>query len=587
MPLVVYPCVWLCLMLLGLVPAYANTNPAPGQTPGGIIQTNRDFTGGAIRPTQPAKLPDVQGKEAQTIQKIQVEQPDIYDPLKRKIPISHITVEGNTVVSNRKLAPLLATFEGQSWTLAELQDLLADGIGKLYEKEGYVTAVAVIPPQSIKNGELLIKVTEGVLESVTFEPKRYFKQQAVLPRVSTNVGDPLNINDLLRTLRRINESPDIEIGATLKPGQAPGTTALVLTTLEETRPYHLSGFNDNLGRANIGFQRAGLTASHNNLFGIGDTAYVSTGWSRNGFTQLAGYEAPIGSHGTKLGVNQVYTNFDFETAAGKVDGHATILQSYVKQELFRNETLTLESELGLAIKQSAVNFISQRAGQDRLTVFTPALSLQHSDRFGRTLVRSEVGLGVDMLGSMTNRENGLSRPGAGSQFARWTLTGIRSLVLPPQLGYMVFKSFNQIAFNPLNPLEQLQLGGNATVRGYSEGRFIGDSGFILGAESRTPVRVFPQTAMLPKTQLPWNEVFEFVNFVEGGALFNRGNTASVNPFQQIPLTNHAQALSVGTGTRIRLSKYLNARFDVGFPLIHQKGGNASARLHMGLEGNFF
>ena len=401
------------------------------------------------------------------------------------------------------------------------------------------------------------------------------------------MGEPFKVQNLTNDLRRINENPDLEVGAILSPGEKAGQTKVELVPTVDKRPFHASVFYDNLGRPNVGRQRVGLTLSHNNLLGSGDKVYTSVGWAKNSFTELMGYEIPVGSHGTKFGISQAHSNYDFTIGSNRVKGTANIINVYGKQELFRNERVIAEFESGLALKQASFDAagLAQAVGRDRLSVLTEALNIQEFDKYGRTYWRNEVAIGLDMLGATTNGESVISRRGAGSQFSRYTTAILRSVVLPNK-SYFILKGFGQATPDALSPLEQFQLGGANTVRGYREGRYLGDSGFVASAEYRYPLAFFPTEWTLPKSKTKWNETFEFTTFADFGGVFNNTSSASTNPSSGLA-KSHAYAGGVGVGLRAKLTQYLSARLDLAFPLIHLAPEQANARLHFGLESQLF
>ena len=510
------------------------------------------------------------------------------DPsLTRGIPVTKVTVKGNTLLPEASIQALIKPFEGGTWTLEQLQDQLADVLTAQYEAKGFITTLAFIPPQTLKDGQLLIQVEEGTISEITFTPKRWYQERAVLPRIQQAVGEPFQVSKLTNDLRRINENPDLEVGAILSPGEKPGQTKVELAPTVDKFPIHASLFYDNLGRPNVGRQRAGVTLSHNNLLGFGDKLYTSVGWAKNSFTELMGYELPVGSHGTKLGVSQAYSNYDFNIGGNNVKGYANIVNLYGKQELFRNERFITEFESGLALKQASFDAagFSQAVGRDRLSVLTEALNFQEFDKYGRTFWRNEVGIGLDMLGATTNGDGAISRSGAGSQFSRYTTALLRSVVLPNKT-YFILKGFGQATNDALSPLEQFQLGGANTVRGYREGRYLGDSGFVVSAEYRYPLAFLPDGWVIPKTTTRLKDTLELTTFADFGGVFNNTNSASTNPSSGLASAN-SYAGGVGVGLRAKLTQFLSARLDVAFPLIHLAPEQANARLHFGLESQLF
>jgi len=98
--------------------------------------------------------------------------------------------------------------------------------------------------------------------------------------------------------------------------------------------------------------------------------------------------------------------------------------------------------------------------------------------------------------------------------------------------------------------EQWQVGGVATVRGYTEGLLIGDSGYAASAELDFPI---------PYTKGTWFENIKGVVFCDHGAAF---------PYRpdNAPITHNDFLTSVGFGSIINLTKYFTARINFGIPL---------------------
>ena len=588
-----YSAVVVFLLASGLLVQAETPVDVSGSTnAGAILQGNQSPfkeqpISGSKEVTTPVNPSESTPQKKPKIQRKGLSSSDLDSSLTRGISVAKVTVKGNTLLPVADINALIKPFEGGTWTLDQLQDQLADVLTAKYESKGYITTLAFIPPQTLKDGQLLIQVEEGTISEINFTPKRWYQERAVLPRVQQGVGEPFQVAKLTNDLRRINESPDLEVGAILSPGEKPGQTKVELAPTVDKFPFHASLFYDNLGRPNVGRQRAGVTLSHNNLLGFGDKIYTSVGWARNSFTELMGYEIPVGPHGTRLGVSQAHSNYNFNIGGNNVKGNANIINVYGKQELFRNERFVAEFESGLALKQASFDApgFSQAIGRDRLSVLTEALNFQEFDKYGRTYWRNEVGIGIDMLGATTNGESVLSRRGAGSQFSRYTTAVLRS-VLMPNKSYFILKGFGQATNDALSPLEQFQLGGANTVRGYREGRYLGDSGFVVSAEYRYPLAFLPEGWVVPKTKTRLKDTLEVTTFADFGGVFNNSNTASTNPSSGLASAN-SYAGGVGVGLRAKLTQYLSARLDLAFPLIHIAPEQANARLHFGLESQLF
>jgi len=580
---------WIVMgVALSLKPAQAQLSPqeqnAQQQLPGAIMQhLENPYTGRPLnKPVD--QLPTQIQKSGQTPAiKNEILEPHLDDSLKRKLPIKQIKVEGYTKLSTEEVQAIVAPYQGQSVSFAELQEKVSDKLNALYEKKGFITALVYIPPQTIQEGIITIRVDEGRISKITLAENRWFKDRAILPRVDLKKGEIFNTIPLQKSLRRINENPDIVLQATLKAGQNTGETEVVLTPRAENFFVHLSPFIDNLGRPVIGSNRYGFTYINNNALGFGDSAFSSPYWTGKSFGIINGYELPLGSHGTKLGFSNAHTQYKMFSNGFKLNGSSNINTPYISQELYRSDKAVLTAELGLAIKNSNFNIEDSRISQTKLRVLTPAINLQTFDRWGRTYMRHELGFGLNMAGATDKNGTLASRPGTSGKFFRYTASASR-LQLLPWGTYGIMKVQAQATPDRLFSLEQMQVGGSATVRGYREGRLIGDRGFVTSAEWRVPLRFIPAEMKIGRYQL--NQNLEFVSFFDAGAVMDNHAFTGVNP-QSGRVQKHGYLMSTGFGLRARLTQHLNARLDVGFPLIWQDPDKNVARLHFGVESRLF
>lgn len=570
---------------------------AQGLNPGAVLQGFNNPLNKKPVTQQPADgQQGVEKKDDAAISDRQAARDYLPPDFAQSVVIKEVNVTGNTKVKDKSLKKITAPYEGKQTTFTELQTDVVNKITDTYKKKGYVTSYAQLPPQTIKEGKLEVAVQEGKVTKLVFQEDAWFKDRAIKPRMLTDVGNVFQLNDLVKDIRRLNENPELTLAATLEDGEQPGETIVILRNLEESSfPLHIGPYVDNLGRKEIGQLRAGVNVTHNNLLGFGDELFTTHAWSRDSYSNFHGYEIPVGEHGTALGVNQGFSVFDFEADGARFEGNSNVVNTYIRQELFRNATVVADTELGFAVKNSKLDFNGFPNSEDKLRVITQAFNVEENDNYGRTFVRSEIAGGVDMFGATIgsfeefNREAVPSRFGAGSQFTRYTISASRAQrLLGPTYG--IFRAIGQVSPDPLTSIEQFQIGGAQTVRGYREGRFIGDNGFVVSAEVHAPLRFLPDSWALPQFNYRLKDNLELVGFVEGGGVFdnNVGVAGSPGVNAQAGFVDaNAWALGAGVGLRANLNEYFSLRLDVGFPLFNAFPDTQAARVHFGLESRVF
>ena len=177
---------------------------------------------------------------------------------------------GNSAFSDEQLAAVLVDQAGQSLTLAELQGA-ADRITRWYREHDWLLARAILPPQEIDDGYLLIQVVEGSYDRVALN------NQSKLPdRVVRNAtrhlqaGEGIRAGELENALMNLDALPASQISSRLSRGDAVGTSAL---DIDVTDLPALSGqlSLDNYGNTYNGEYRliGGLSVA--NPLGLGDS----------------------------------------------------------------------------------------------------------------------------------------------------------------------------------------------------------------------------------------------------------------------------------------------------------------------------
>jgi len=140
--------------------------PPASQTAGGLIQQERELE-------RKKKLEEKITKPKPSPKETLPEEiiPEEAGP---KILIKEIRVEGATLIPQEVIEKITSEYENKELSLKDMQKV-ADLITDEYRKKGYVTSRAYIPPQTIRNNILIIRVVEGELGRLEIKGNRYFK----------------------------------------------------------------------------------------------------------------------------------------------------------------------------------------------------------------------------------------------------------------------------------------------------------------------------------------------------------------------------------------------------------------------------
>ena len=460
------------------------------------------------------------------------------------IVVTKFEVVGSTVFSQSKLTELLESYTNRPISFAELIQA-QEAVTQLYIDQGYITTGTVIPPQTLKDGIVIIEVIEGSVEKIEVKGLKRLPTSYITSRLKKATQAPLNQQQLLEALQLLQLNPLVDrLSAELSTGTSPGLNIL---TVEITQASALAASlrQDNQRVPSVGTDRRIVELSYANLFGFGDrfnARYYNTDGS-NALDDLS-YTIPVNSANGTLGFT--YRLIDSEVIEEPFDD--LDLESNFRQYslTYRQPIVqTPNRELALGLtgdrQTSDVNLSDDLIqGETRITALR--FVQEYTQRSSQDVLglRSQFSIGLE--GSQTT----LNGDEIDEEFYVWR--GQAQYVrLLTQDTNLLLRSDLQLADRPLIPIEQFSLGGVNTVRGYRQDLLLSDNGFFASAELRTSI------ARIPK----WQTTLQLTPFFDLGTAWNRRD-ASVIPRKSL--------YSIGLGLRLEVGEIFNARIDYGIPL---------------------
>jgi hemolysin activation/secretion protein len=180
--------------------------------------------------------------------------------------INEFRVLGNTVLPALKIETAVYPFLGPKKTIHSVEQA-RDALVAVYRGAGFGTVLVDIPEQSVDDGVVRLKVTEGRIERVRIYGARYYSERRILSELpSLKPGTVPQLPQVQAELARLgSEARDRQITPILKSGTAPGTVAVDLN-VHDTLPVTGSVESDNRYSADTAHVRVTGTLSYNNLF---------------------------------------------------------------------------------------------------------------------------------------------------------------------------------------------------------------------------------------------------------------------------------------------------------------------------------
>jgi hemolysin activation/secretion protein len=480
--------------------------------------------------------------------------------------LNSLTVENANLLEEDEINEVIRPYENKDVTLDELQKVVEE-INDLYQRKGFATSQAYIPPQDVQNGNVVIKVVEGKVGKFCVQGNKFNRPSAVSRLIQAEPGQPFDLRELEKDLNRTNRFNNMyRVRATLSPGEEAGETD-VRVDVAERQPWQITPTFDNQGRPFIGYYRGGVELTNGSLFGYGDR-FVAKYLGASG-TQifLGSYTIPVNRNGDELSINYGFSHVDVDLDAvnsPNITGRANSVGLLYSHPFDRDRVWV--GDLGVNVRRISTEVSGAPDATDNIRSLQAGLNLNKYDKYGQTFARLQTSLGLDVFG------------GDNTSFWKNELFITRLFTLPRN-NILMLRLYGMLSPNAMPTAEQMQIGGAYSVRGYTEGVLLGDRGINLTIEDRFPV---PFLGRIAPTLAERLQMAAFVDF--GHAVIDSSNTNFLNSGSA-----STTLLGAGFGLRARLSQYLQGFVDVGFGLLNrdsiEPNAQPTARVHFGVRSD--
>lgn len=430
--------------------------------------------------------------------------------------LKEIRITGMTVFNPEEIVSSYKSYYNKEVTLKDLEKI-AKEIQNKYDKKGYLTTNVFIPEQDIKDGVIEIRVVEGKMGELKIEGNKYFSTDLIKSYFHSKKNEILNVETLRKDILRLNGNPDLEVKIIVSPGVEPETSDITLQ-VNDTFPWHVGIAEDTLGTRLTGKYRTSYTLRCTNLTGNADTFFEDTLFTRLSFGESVSYSLPLGTNGTKFGIDATYFKMKIgkEFVPSDIIGRTQIYSPHVSWELALSEDYQANFSLGMDIKSVIKKEQSVQIADDQLRLPWLGFDFNKQDLHGSTSFSPRVTLGTSSFwGASSRNHTSASRANTGGEFIKYTQFLNRTQRMPLK-SYMTLRSQLQVASHTLPSVEQFQLGGAYSVRGYPEGVYLCDTGASLSADWLFPMYLIPEHWQLPRQNTALRYQIQPVVFVDCG-----------------------------------------------------------------------
>lgn len=469
-----------------------------------------------------------------------------------KIKVSKFKITGNTKISTYQLSKIVRPYEGREMTLVDIKKV-ADLITNEYRNKGYFLARAYIPAQQVQNGVVEIAILEGKVDKIIVSGNKYYTKKFIMSQMQPVISEQvINNNDFQKSLLNLNENPKLQVNAVLSPGSKLGTADINLN-VKDSAPYNLVVYYNNFGSEFTGRGRLGVTLDIGNLTRNGDILTLGLvmphpDWDTK-FYRKIGYSIPITGYGTKLALN--FGDMEYEVgkdlAAAGITGKSRVFDLSVTHPLIKTVDRKLNIGTSLSIKNYENYILGHLSAKDSLSMLGFGVSGERIRTNCHDIVAANAYFGLgSMFGGMGEHPKMPSKPGADNTFLKLTIDAAHTMRI--KNCSLILRGSGQWANQTLAVGEKFAIGGPDSVRGYPQSEYLGDKGYAISAELRTPF--WPGENILNK-YAQWAFFFDYAGVELENPLVGEKSSTTLSGY--------------GAGIRV-FYKNFDLRFDAGFPI---------------------
>jgi hemolysin activation/secretion protein len=490
-----------------------------------------------------------------------------------KFDVWEIDVDGNTVLDAETIERVVSPFVGPDRSFADV-DQARDALETLYRDRGYKTVSVEIPRQTVRDGVVLLTVTESHVGHLNVVGSQYHSLEQIKTEApSLAEGTVPEFKQVQKDIVALNQQPDSRVTPALKAGATPGTVDVDLV-VDDHLPVHGNAELNNRRSEDTSELRASASLSYGNLWQLGHSLSLSyqTAPEKPSDARVLylSYLARFGTSPFNLLINALDSDSNVATFGGTdIIGNGRMLGVRGIYQLPSGNGLYPSITFGVDYKHfKTVTALGSSSFDTPVDYFPFTLGYDVSSHIDKSTVQSDLTLtfASPRLGSDTQTIQ-LNRA-----FARGQMLSLRSNVAITEDLSHDLQSYvrltGQLTDQPLISNEQISAGGMETVRGYLEAETLGDLGASGTLELRSPP--LGDYITLGKANQPVQE-FRFFGFADGAILALR------NP---LPGQDYQYRLaSLGLGFNFKAFNYVNGAFDWADPMITQSATRAwSSRL---------
>ena len=421
-----------------------------------------------------------------------LENQEVEQAAKELITLKNIQFQGVTILGDMELKGIVEPFLHSPMTYEQMLEI--GMVVESYYRQNNYLARAILPPQDLSDGVLMIDVIESVFSKVEIE-----QELADLPNTQAHVsaiidaqqrtGEPLNTKSLDRALALANDLPGMSAQGSLRQGREAGETELLLKLYQgRTRQTELT--MDNGGSRSTGAIRLMASLTWFNPNDLADMLNVVAVHTRGSDYARLAYSLPVGTDGWRMGLNASAMNYEVVVGEQGMVGAVGRAVTQGMEWLYpllraddRSATVTLTADAKKFQNTSAQGLLMSDYEAKVLAAQVSGFYRDLNPGGGTGTYSLQLSHGnINLDGSLSQQTDSTTVQTEGV-FNKVRVSGTWQQALTTQTSAFISYT-GQLADKNLDSSEKMQLGGMNGVRAYPTGEGSGTDAQLIQLELR-------------------------------------------------------------------------------------------------------
>lgn len=404
--------------------------------------------------------------------------------------LTSVEITGNTVLPTEEIAPLITVKTGEMLNTRTLHGNIQD-ITNRYHKDGYILA-KVGDLDIARDGKLVIRINEGLLEGYAVKGNTKTKERVVLREMRMKPGEPFNAKKARRSMQRVyNLGFFDDVNMKLNPGVEPNAVVLEVDVVEKRT-----------GTFSVG---AGYSSQDGfiGMIGIGDTNFRGTGDAINLTYEFSGDDSDAHGYtfsyrrpwldrretaGTLRIYNRTYEYDDYDTNGDEIEAY---MRKYSGGEITLSRPHSEYSTNFITLRNRDDRYIRHEGGRFNRSGDGAKAWRDYNFGLTRSIILEHVTDTRDNIYSpMTGSRASLSAEFAGLggdfNYRKFTLEDNHYFKAGHAQVFAIRGMYGR-GFGHISESGVFRIGGQNTLRGYRDDQFRDNNVFLGTLEYRFPV----------------------------------------------------------------------------------------------------